>query len=281
MRQVPIPRCSLVTSRIAFGTASVHHLTSARERLRLLDACVAHGITHFDTAPMYGEGMAERTLGALLASNSRSSVTVATKVGFPPRYFSMTVPPLMYLRKTVEGGMRRMGVTVPAKRRRELAASSLESCFVGSLRRLGTDYVDILFVHEPTVEEADRIEDVAAWCMQQRRGGRARYIGLAGHAADAATLARRVPDVFDILQVEDSLAGCDADAVLSAGYPLQITYGYFRTMHRERGVSQAEPVDAAGVMQAAFERNPFGAIIVSTRSASRVVDLARLASMRS
>jgi aryl-alcohol dehydrogenase-like predicted oxidoreductase len=281
MLQVAIPRCSLVTSRIAFGTASVHHLTSARDRLRLLDACVAHGITHFDTAPMYGEGMAERTLGTLLATRSRSSVTLATKVGYPPRYLSTLVPPLMYLRKTVEGGMRRMGVTVSAKRPRELEATSLEACFVGSLRRLQTDHVDVLFVHEPTVEEADRIEEVAAWCVQQKRGGRARYIGLAGNAAAAAMLARRVPDVFDILQVEDSLAGRDADAVVSVGYPLQITYGYFRTMHRERGSSQAEPVDAAVVMHAAFERNPFGAIIVSTRAESRVVDLARLASMRS
>ncbi len=141
--------------------------------------------------------------------------------------------------------------------------------------------MDVLFVHEPTVEEADRIEDVAAWCVQQKRRGRARYIGLAGNAAAAAALTRQVPDVFDILQVEDSLAGRDADAVVSAGYPLQITYGYFRTMHRERRSSQAEPVNAVDVMQAAFARNPFGAIIVAMRAESRVVDLARLASVRS
>ena len=49
----------------------------------LLEAAVAHGFTHFDTAPIYGFGLSERDLAPLLAAEP--NLTVATKVGlYPP-----------------------------------------------------------------------------------------------------------------------------------------------------------------------------------------------------
>src|SRR5262249_43639115 len=78
-----LPGTELRLSRFAFGTASLHHLTSARSRRMLLEAAVAHGFTHFDTAPIYGFGSSERDLAPVLAA--APGLTVATKVGlYPP-----------------------------------------------------------------------------------------------------------------------------------------------------------------------------------------------------
>src|SRR5262249_52407934 len=81
--KIRLPGTELQLSRFAFGTASLHHLSSSRSRRMLLEAAVAHGFTHFDTAPIYGFGLSERDLAPLLAAEP--GLTVATKVGlYPP-----------------------------------------------------------------------------------------------------------------------------------------------------------------------------------------------------
>src|SRR3712207_7513257 len=55
------------------------YTTLFRSRQELLGSALDAGFTHFDTAPMYGEGMAERTLGQFLSRRLRQQVTLATK----------------------------------------------------------------------------------------------------------------------------------------------------------------------------------------------------------
>ncbi|MBC8027722.1 MAG: aldo/keto reductase, partial [Steroidobacteraceae bacterium] len=80
MHTIPLPGTPVKLSRLAFGTASLHHLASTRRRADLLRTAFDHGITHFDTSPYYGDGIGERALAALGAAG-----TVATKVGLYPR----------------------------------------------------------------------------------------------------------------------------------------------------------------------------------------------------
>jgi aryl-alcohol dehydrogenase-like predicted oxidoreductase len=98
-------------------------------------APVAHaaldaGITHFDTAEMYGGGHSEEFLGAALGAR-RSEVAIATK--FTPRPNDEAYRP---------------GVL----------ADRIRTAVEGSLRRLGTDYIDVYYQHYPDadgpVEEA-------------------------------------------------------------------------------------------------------------------------------
>ena len=79
-----LPGTSIEVSRLSFGTASLHHLHSSRTRQALLQGALDVGITHFDTSPFYGYGLAERELGIFQARN-RGLFTVATKIGlYPP-----------------------------------------------------------------------------------------------------------------------------------------------------------------------------------------------------
>lgn len=72
MRRIILPGTALSVSRFIFGTASLFRAGRRSERLRLLDAAYDHGLTHFDTAPYYGFGSAERDLKRLHVRQKRA-----------------------------------------------------------------------------------------------------------------------------------------------------------------------------------------------------------------
>ena len=85
MKRIPLPGTHLTLSRFSFGTASLHHLGALGKQLRHLRAALEAGFSHFDTAPLYGFGMAERALGRAFGDARSEAVTIATKVGlYPP-----------------------------------------------------------------------------------------------------------------------------------------------------------------------------------------------------
>ncbi|CAM5644803.1 oxidoreductase [Streptomyces pilosus] len=90
----------------------------------VIDAALDAGITHFDTAEMYGEGKSEEYIGACLGSR-RDEVVIGTK--FLPRPKDEPYTP---------GALRRRIV---------------EAC-EGSLRRLRTDRIDLYYQHYPDTE---------------------------------------------------------------------------------------------------------------------------------
>ncbi|NUT50039.1 MAG: aldo/keto reductase [Saccharothrix sp.] len=106
----------------------------------LVDAAWAAGVRHFDTAPHYGLGLSERRLGAALADRPRAEFTVSTKVG------RLLVP-------DPAGGGRQdpEGFAVPATHRRvwDFSADGVRRGLEESLRRLGLDHVDVVYLHDP------------------------------------------------------------------------------------------------------------------------------------
>jgi len=107
------------------------------------------GINFFDTANMYGDGASEEALGrALRDFAKRDEVVVATKVYFP-------------MRQDVNGG--------------GLSRKAIMTEIDNSLRRLGTDYVDLYQIHRwdydtPIEETLEALDDVV-------KSGKTRYIG--------------------------------------------------------------------------------------------------------
>jgi D-threo-aldose 1-dehydrogenase len=108
-----------------------------------VDAAWALGVRFFDTAPLYGSGLAEERLGQALAGRSRSEYTISTKVGrvFRPGRASPQfrgAPPLEPIFDYSPAGIRR----------------SLRD----SLERLQLDAVDIALLHDPEdhMDEARR-----------------------------------------------------------------------------------------------------------------------------
>jgi len=93
--------------------------TQAEEASRLVDLCLDHGLNFFDTADIYSDGASEEILGKAL-SKRRDQVLIATKATFPTGQ-----------------GPNDMGSS------RHHLVRACEA----SLRRLGTDYIDLYFMH--------------------------------------------------------------------------------------------------------------------------------------
>ena len=79
MHTATLPGTDLTVSRFVFGTSSLFNVRGRANRMALLEEAIAQGFTHFDTAPYYGFGHAERDLAPVLRRHP--DVGVTTKVG--------------------------------------------------------------------------------------------------------------------------------------------------------------------------------------------------------
>jgi len=271
MKQVIIPHTDLKVSKLGFGTASLHYLMTQQQRERLLSQALDSGFTHFDTAPLYGEGLAERTLGNFLGSN-REQITLATKIGIPANPFLAAFPLLMYAQKTFGSLTRRFSGNVPSLRKRSLEKKQVQESLQRSLKALRTDWVDILFVHEPQISDIPQLLEIVDWLQTQKNQGSVRYLGLAGQAQNCIEITQKIPNVFDILQVEDSIDNHEADLVVFAGLARQITFGYLR-----KSFESDRSLEPTQVLTEALLINTSGMILVSSRNAERLKNIASLA----
>jgi 1-deoxyxylulose-5-phosphate synthase len=117
---------------------------------------VEAGVTLFDTADMYCDGVSEQITGRLLGRlfPHRDDFVVATKLYYP------------------------MG---PGPNDRGLSRKHILASIDGSLRRLGTDYVDLYQIHR--WDEQTPIEETMAALQDVVRSGKARYVGASAMAA--------------------------------------------------------------------------------------------------
>jgi aryl-alcohol dehydrogenase-like predicted oxidoreductase len=268
VQKVCLDGTDLEVSRLSFGCASLHHLLTQGQREELVRDALAAGYTHFDTAPMYGEGVAEKTLGKVFQGN-RNEISIATKVGLPAGALSSRIPALMYLSKA-SGKIFSRKVK---SSRRDYSVEGVELSLKSSYRRLNTDWVDILFLHEPFLNEVISNDELLTWLDKLKQRGGTRFVGLAGPVESCLTVKKQAPDVFDVLQVEDSLAGKEADQLTALGYFPQFTYGYIR-----KATAVSSPLSVTEVIQKALERNRLGSVLVSSRSSQRLASMAELAS---
>ncbi len=129
------------------------------ESIATIHRAIDLGVTFFDTAEVYGPYVNEELLGRAIKGR-RDGIVIATKFGF-----------------RLEGG-RIVGTDSRPQRVREVAEESL--------RRLGTDHIDLFYQHR--VDREVPIEDVAGAVGDLVRDGKVRYFGLS--EAGEATIRR-------------------------------------------------------------------------------------------
>jgi aryl-alcohol dehydrogenase-like predicted oxidoreductase len=151
---VPIRKLGdLEVSAIGLGCMSFVRSTDPGDEAQaraVIDAALEEGVTLFDTADMYGAGISETLVGRALAG-VRDDVVIATKFGNP---MDRTVPDAR-----VDG-------------RPEYVRASIE----GSLTRLGTDHVDLYYLHR--VDPLVPIEDTVGAMSELVAEGKVRHLGL-------------------------------------------------------------------------------------------------------
>lgn len=170
-------------SSIGFGCASLGGRVGARRGTEALERAYHAGITWYDVAPSYGDGMAESIWGQF-ASKKRGSVYVCTKVGMRPSDTSAAMrllKPLARASLAVFPGIQpRLSGMRPEPFKVPLSAELIKTSIDDSLRRLRTDYIDVLALHRPTRKEVVR-EDVIRALERIVQDGKARAISIAGN----------------------------------------------------------------------------------------------------
>ncbi len=112
-------------------------VTEAPTRDRTVEAAWSAGIRYFDTAPVYGLGLADTRLGRVLRNRPRDEFILATKVG------RRLVPC-----RPGEQNVRIFVDTPPLRFEFDYSYDAVMRSFEESLGRLGLDRVDILYVHD-------------------------------------------------------------------------------------------------------------------------------------
>lgn len=189
MRKVLLPIQALNVSRFAFGTAQLYRTGSLRHQIHLLHAARDAGFTHFDTSPIYADGMSEAALGK--ACDGTEDCTITTKIGLYPKFGFNTRRSSFLLKR----GLSRL---VPALSgpREDYGIRYIERNFSLSLSRLRRSHVDFLMLHEPNFSHP-QIFWVIDWMRSKLREGSVRFIGLAGELHNVAPVYKMLasPDL--------------------------------------------------------------------------------------
>lgn len=265
MKSIAIENTNIVVSRLGFGTASLHHLFSFSERQALLQAAADSGISHFDTSPYYGYGLAEQDLGRFL-KHRRQAFTLTTKIGLYPWGQPCRTAAGVWGRVALGKLVSRVSLPVVS-----WGINHAQTSFAASLKRLGTDYVDFLLLHEP-IASLIKTDEFLTWLQAEQKQGRIRAWGLAGLAEHLLPLVQQANPLAVVVQTKDSLAQQQATFMVEAQRNLQFTYGYLSAPP-----AQGAMVDPRAILKQALARNQTGAILISTRRVNHLQSLAEVA----
>ncbi len=200
---VEIPGTRLRVSRVALGTWAMGGLmwggADERESVATIRAALNQGINLIDTAPAYGFGVSEETVGkAVVEAGPRSRAVIATKVGLEWRDGKV------YRNATRQRIMREID---------------------DSLRRLRTDYIDIYQVHWP--DPLVPIEETAEAMRTLYEQGKIRAIGLSNYSVAQMERFRKVAplhvlqppyNLFERAIEAEILPYCRAHGIVTLGY---------------------------------------------------------------
>lgn len=155
MKHTRLGATGLKVSRLGFGTMTLGKPVDERTSMDVLDCAVGHGVNVIDTANTYNAGLSEQIIGRWMRSRgNRDRIVLASKV-----------------RYQVGDDPQTAGLS-PKVIVRELERS---------LERLGTDYLDIYYLHQP---DDDTPIEVTLRCLDDLvASGRVRCLGLSNYAA--------------------------------------------------------------------------------------------------
>ena len=189
---------SLEPSLAGLGCGNFGLFLDEAQSRRVVDAAIAEGITHFDTADVYGEGLSEQFLGQALGAN-RKDVVITTK----------------------------FGSSQPADGSAPGSTSAIVRSCEASLARLGSDWIDLYLLHRP--DPLTPIGETLEALGKLQQAGKIREIGCSNFGNDQLEEAAQEAQIlgmrgFCAVQNSYSLLDRTAEAgIMSAARRLGVT----------------------------------------------------------
>ena len=144
MKFKELGKSGLTVPRVAVGCMRIADM-SEKEVSAFIDTAIAGGSNFFDHADIYGGGRSEEVFGKAIASLNRDELIIQTKCGIRKGMFDFSYDHIV---------------------------SSVD----GSLRRLGTEYIDVLLLHRP--DALCEPEEVARAFDELKASGKVRHFGV-------------------------------------------------------------------------------------------------------
>ncbi len=148
-------------SSLSFGASALGSVFGKAEKpegIKTVHAAIDNGINYIDVSPFYGDTLAEQVLGEALMSIPRDKYYLATKAG---RF---------------------------AKGQFNYSPKAIEKSLLESLERLGTDYLDVLQLHDIEYQKGRHLETVInesiPFLQKLKQKGLIRYIGITSYPID-------------------------------------------------------------------------------------------------
>ena len=295
------------TSRLGFGCSSIISVGGRDKGLALLEAAFEAGVRHFDVAPMYGDGEAERLLGEFLARH-RGQCTITTKFGIPP---SKTQPAV----KLAKAVLRPVLASLPALKRRLQTRSQSGKAAVDlptgpnpifnvaqaqttlehSLRELQVEQIDCWLMHEAKLQDlaAPAADGLLRMLEDAVAAGRIGMFGVGSDHKDLAPIEQVLPAFARVTQSEWSILSPSVDQIarifrihhraLSSNFALVMeellgNAERCRAASEELGANLAdEAVVARLMLKASLLANPASVVLYSSKRAGHIATNASVA----
>jgi aryl-alcohol dehydrogenase-like predicted oxidoreductase len=218
MQVRPFGKTDLRVSALGLGCARIGGIFqgNAAGYLDLLSAARDAGITFFDTSDMYSQGESEKLVGQAFRKR-RHMVVIASKAGYKlpgqRRLAARLKPFLRPLIRALKIKRSALPSSVRGAPSQDFSSAYLRGAVEASLRRLRTDYIDLLQLHSPPADVVARgewqqgLEDL-------KRAGKIRYYGISVDTVEAGLAALEFPGVSSLQFVASLINEQWADALL-------------------------------------------------------------------
>ena len=147
-------RTGLRVSEVGFGSWAIggtsYGTTSDQESLDALAAAFDHGVNFYDTADIYGNGHSEELIGRVFKGR-RDKIVIATKGGWD---------------YTAGAG------------KQNYDPKYIQSAIEASLKRLGTDHIDVYQLHNPPDDLLQNYQPLFQMLKEEQKKGKVRFLGI-------------------------------------------------------------------------------------------------------
>ncbi|MGZ0151985.1 aldo/keto reductase [Kribbella sp. WER1] len=190
--------------RVGLGGAPLGNLLGEvheADAVAAVNAAWDEGWRYFDTAPHYGLGLAEERLGLALQGKPRDSYVLSSKVGR-----------IIYSSETAAPDDEGFDLSTTRRRRWDFSRDGVLQSIEDSLRRIGTDRLDVVFVHDPDDHYSEAVATAFPTLIELREQG---VIGAIGSGMNqSAMLTRFVQEIdLDVIMLAGRYSLIDPDGL--------------------------------------------------------------------